>query len=333
MVPEDSSETRDVSMDCRVAEVGEKEAEEILGRAEVHGDMLDQKVFAQAIRQEGLSPKHKIVVDNATTYFFSPSYQLGHSRVAFVAYVEKEGKIAVRSYYRSNSQGVWRYLPDYVGDGMGGVFWYGKGHGEESITLPMVVQKVLSEIAGAETSAKGTERKADIIFTGTTRAIGHGIADYYEEINQIPRKLSGDFYPKDEKTPPEEMRFTKEEAPDFSCLLAEWEQQTKIYGMVKVEVFPSQDKKLKFMFCRDGLGRVWIGGIEDNSEIQSTGLRKSWVNGGDIVTPAYEYSIQAGGFGNPSLENDVYVDMYEGYLKKIPVIQEYIALNSRKELG
>src|SRR3989344_3905887 len=86
------------------------------------------------------------------------------------------------------------------------------------------------------------------------------------------------------------------------------------------------------MFFKDAAGRAWIGGIEDDSETQSTGLKKSWVEGGDLATPAYEYKTgrtdQTGGYGNDKMRNGSYVDMYDNYLKKIPVIQEYLKASS-----
>jgi hypothetical protein len=88
------------------------------------------------------------------------------------------------------------------------------------------------------------------------------------------------------------------------------------------------------MFCRDATGRVWIGSIEDNSEIQSTGLKKSWIEGGDLTTPAFEYKYketdQTGGYGNDKIRNGPYIDMYENYLKKIPVIQEYLKASAAR---
>lgn len=78
------------------------------------------------------------------------------------------------------------------------------------------------------------------------------------------------------------------------------------------------------MFCRDNYGRAWVGGIEDDSEVQSTGLRKSWIEGGDLATPAFEYPEQAGGYENTDLAVHPYVDMFENYLKKIPVIRQYL---------
>jgi hypothetical protein len=53
------------------------------------------------------------------------------------------------------------------------------------------------------------------------------------------------------------------------------------------------------------------------------GVRKKWVKGENLTTPAYEYFTQDGGYGNTSKTNGRYVDMFKNYLSKVPVIQEY----------
>jgi hypothetical protein len=77
------------------------------------------------------------------------------------------------------------------------------------------------------------------------------------------------------------------------------------------------------MFCRDKKNRVWIGGIENDSKTGSTGLKETWVNGGDLTTPALEYVGQTDGYGNLKMSSGEYVDMFTNYLSKIPIIIEY----------
>lgn len=76
------------------------------------------------------------------------------------------------------------------------------------------------------------------------------------------------------------------------------------------------------MFCKDSRNRAWIGGIEKIAETISTGLNEQWVAGGDLTTPAFEYPSQASRYGNSRLMNLGYVDMFNNYMSKIPVIQE-----------
>ncbi len=320
----------------QIETIEDKEAEKILGKVEIHGnDFMGKFLTPEVLKEEGLLPKHKIRIGDSVVWFSSSGYELDEGRVAVVAYVEKQGKVTARSYYRSNSQGVWRYLPDYQMSEDGEIEWYGKGHSEESVTLPVVMQKALSEITRDGMPVLKLKKNPDFIFAGTAQKVGKGGGEYYREIEATPKKLEGGFYAERGKTQPEQIRLAEEQSPDFQKLLTSWEQKTSVYGQISVEVFPSKDGRLKFMFCKDDAGRVWIGGIEDDSEIQSTGLKKSWVEGGDLATPAYEYKTgrtdQTGGYGNDKMRNGPYVDMYENYLKKIPVIQEYLKASSARQ--
>lgn len=314
----------------QIETIEDEEAKKILDKVEIHGDDFMGKFLSiEILKEEGLLPKHKIRIGDSVVWFSSSGYELDEGRVAIVAYVEKEGKLTACSYYRSNSQGVWRYLPDYLMSEGGIIEWYGKGHGEESITLPIVAQQALAEITREGMPILRLKQNPDFIFAGTAQKVGKKDGLYYREIEPTPKKLEGDFYAEQGKTSPDEIRLTEGQSPDFSKLLTSWEQGTSLYGQVIIEVFPSKDGKLKFMFCKDSIGRSWIGGIEDDSEIQTTGLKKSWIEGGDLATPAYEYKTgrtdQTGGYGNDKMEKYPYVDMYENYLKKIPVIHAYEA--------
>jgi hypothetical protein len=313
----------------------EKEAQEVFSKAKINSTaFLGKNLTLDILKQEGLLPKHKIFIENDMFLYPSSAYDLGENRVAVVAYIKKNGKITVNSFYRSNSQGVWRYLPEYKIDEDGEIGSYSKGYGEESITLPIEIQKALSDITKEGMPVLNLKNNPEFVFAGTTheawKTDKKNIA-YYQEVESTPHKLNGDFYLKNKKTTPEQIILTKEESPDFSKKITSWQQKTSLYGEILIEVFPSRDGKLKFMFSRDSMGRVWINGIENNSEIQSTGLRKSWINGGNLTTPAYEYDEMSAGYGNNNLKNGDYVDMYEKYLSKIPVIQEYINFHSTNQ--
>jgi len=333
--PENKEEIKKDPNNFKIETLEETESKEILVRTEIHGDDFNGQLLTKEIlEKEDLIPKYKIGMDNSVNCYLSKGYDIGQGRIAVIAYVEKDGKIKACSYYRSNSQGVWRYLPDYTVNENGKMKWYGKGYGEESLTLPIVTQKALSKIISNLPIIK-TEESPELIFAGTTKKFGKFDADYYEETKEESKKLSNLNYKEERKTPPEQIQLKKEETPDFSTVLANWEEVTSLYGKISIEVFPSKDGILKFMFCKDSVGRVWIGGIEDNSEIQSTGLRKTWIDGGDLSTPAYEYPIQIEEYGNPEVIKVVgrtmYIDAYENYLKKIPIIKEYLKTRVKKD--
>lgn len=302
--------------------VPDTEIQEIFENIEFHGQAYQGKELTlELIKDTGLVPKYKIQQNGVNIFFSSQAYDLGHGRAAVLAYVEKDGKFIPRSYYRSNSQGVWRFLPAYDGE------WFDKGYNEESVTLPFSVQEPLTNLVNEQGLAHITE--PETVFYGTTKPLSEGVSNitYYNEIQRDATKLSGNFYSTNRgvKLPPESLTFTDEsDSPDFSAKTSSWNGTSEMYGNVAYDVYPSQNGKYLYMFCRDDRNRAWIGGIEELAETTSTGLKEKWVVGGDLTTPAFEYSTQASGYGNTAIMNLGYVDMFDKYLSKIPVIQEYL---------
>ena len=74
-----------------------------------------KKLKVNDLKRAGLSPpRHKVEIENATI-LISQIFKIG-ARVAVIGYV-KEGdsdKYIARSYYISQSQGIWEYLPFYA---------------------------------------------------------------------------------------------------------------------------------------------------------------------------------------------------------------------------
>jgi len=314
--------------DIQIEKINNDESKEILRRTKIHGDpFMGEFLTTEILKEEKLGPKYKIKLGDYTVWL-SSAYELGSGRIAVVSYIEKDGEITAYSYYRSDSQGVWRFLPDYTIKENGKIKWVGKGYGEESVTLPIELQKTLSTITKEKIKPK---RNPGFIFAGTAKRFGREFKGYYNEVESSPKKLNGNFYPKyNEKTPPEQMVLADNESPDFSKLITSWEQETALYGKITIEVFPSKDGGLKYMFCSNSSGKIWIGGIQNNSKIQSMGLGETWVDGGDLTTPAFEYKDLAGNFGNDREKIGPYVDMFENYLSNIQVIREYIEIKSKK---
>ena len=58
--------------------------------------------------------------------------------------------------------------------------------------------------------------------------------------------------------------------------------------------------------------------------LTSTGINKPWILAGDLVTPAYEYEALSNNYGDTNDRKGPYVDMFNNYLSKIKVIQEYL---------
>ncbi len=314
-------------------ELKDEELKKIGDNLEIHGgEFLGRELTVDVLKDNGLLPKYGVEFEGVGIYFSLP-YKLVNNRIAFVVYVESGGSFIARSYYRSNSQGLFRYLPKYrlIGEK---VTWFDKGYSEESLNAPLFIQQALSVIIQKEFALQLKEDPY-FIFSGTAHSLFDDVTGtYYRETNGKPFPLDGNFgdvYDENNNLAPEDIKFTvSEDEPDFNVLVTQFTIPTVLYGDVTVEAYLSKNGKFQYMFCKDNLNRVWIGGIEDNSEVTSLGLRKNWVYAGKLTTPAFEYAKQAGIYGNGNLSKGRYVDMYKHYISKIPVIQKYI---SRKQNG
>lgn len=300
-----------------------RESIKLLSRVLMKDSSFKKRLLTtEILLQHGVLPTYKAFVNNAT-YYFSRPFQLTNHRVGIVGFIQNNNVLAPRSYYISNSHVLWRYLPDYEIANSGYINKYGKGYSEESVTLPIVLNKILSYIA--KTSSLlflGNDR--DLVFLGTVTHIP-GKGAFYKEVNPEPYTL---IKKRKIKIPPEQIKIKAGLMPNFSLLLDRWQIYTGIYGLVRAYVFPSENHQLRYLFFQDVLHRVWIGRIERDSLIRTMGLNETWVHGGDLTTPAYEYYDQTGGYGNKQLRKGVYVDMYKNYLCKIPVIDQYIKIRT-----
>lgn len=323
----------------------EHEKESILSATEIHADPYNGKKLTVAeLRSHGLAPKTTFDVDGVK-FAISDPYEI-HDRLAVVAYVQAgNGRFVARSYYRSNSQGIWRLLPAYLTDGQGNVAWFGKDVNETAITAPIAVQKQLADIS-RQTPIKlaGSEES---VFAGLSRDLTSGNpGTMVLNVDRMGQNLgldtdaltkTGLLEPNKNKAKrsPENVILPEQLRPNFLKVISTWTQPTDLYGDITVEVFASMDKTLKYMINRDSKGRVWIGGIENNSKIddKGIGLRRQWINEPDLTTPAYEYKAQAAGYANFNDRNGEYVDMSTNYLNKIPLIIEYKASLAQRKQG
>lgn len=310
---------------------------ELLSRAEVNGDAWVQggktyNLMPDLLEKAGLGPRYELEIGGV---------QIALSRVflvdtheAAIAYINFGDHVKVRGYYRSNSQGMWRYLADYVG-GEGMIAWYGVGFNEESLTLPLKLQKQLNmickkgafKIPGANTAffLGGTARR----FNSKEEykqlvADGRMDSDYYREVNHQPIVDFGVL--STEKHPPESIDVDNGNAPNFHTQLDHYRMETVMYGTVTVRQFASNNDNLRYTVCEIGQGenrRAWVAGIEVNAPITSTGLKADWVSTGDICTPLLEYQTMTGGYGNPAGRTDGYEDMWE-YIRRMPIIKRYL---------
>ncbi|MDD3089415.1 MAG: metallophosphoesterase, partial [Candidatus Omnitrophica bacterium] len=324
------------------------EVSRILANTSVHGDPFNgRRLTVKMLEEKGLSPAIRIVVQGVNVLFSSKAYVLEGGRIAVVAYVEESpGQYVARSYYLSNSQSMWRYLPSYTAEtdpatGRDRLSWYHKGYSEHSLTLPSEIQEALGAMTRVPSNTVMIEKdEAMLVFAGTSRRAAHEYelpedATYVHSVDRTPEKLSDGFFADWQRSKrlvdPEKLDFSgSPQRPDYeNGFLASFKMATDFYGEVTVEVYRSVDGKYKYMLCSIGEGdsrRAWFGGVELSGEISGLGLHGKWVNTGNLTTPLYEYYAVSEGYGTERHSSDRhYVSMWEKYLSRAPAIQEYLA--------
>ena len=289
------------------------------------------------LKQANLEPHHELRMEGYRIGF-SDGFNIG-SHDACLGYVESpDGKVTVRPYYRSNSAGVWRYLPDYKLNDKGDM-WYGKGPSEESCTLPFEFQEKLNYISQQQ-PANLNNILPLFVFAGAAHRIdvtdeeyavmgknGTLPGDFYREVNGSAYYNFGNV--SKQKGPPDGIDVYGEVGPDFDQPVSTTFAVTREYGNTAFKLFPSYDRKLRYTMgeaMEYGERRAWLGGIEmSSSKLTSTGCRAAWISIGDIGTPLHEYRNGYGEeFGSRS-----YVNMWQRYLSRMPFIRRYLDLDNK----
>lgn len=304
--------------------------EHILQSTKIVGRPLNGTALsARHIKKHDLVPYKKIF--EVPEIFVSKPYSLGKEKeVAHLAYIkDSEETYILRSFFFSRSQGVARALKAYkfkIEDGREKPTWNDKGYGEECVNLPIDIQ---CELAALKNSEKVLEIPSpELFFYGTAPEL-QADDTFEKEVQEEPLLLAGNFYGGGSGlTPPENMLFTdKKQEPNFSRVVKNWVMDTAIFGKTTYAAYLSHDGSFTYLFMTSDDGRSWIGCIDNDSPVTSFGVRKRWVSGGDLTTPAFEYLTdtvdQTGGYGNTDISLPPYVDMYKNYLSKIPLIQEF----------
>lgn len=287
------------------------------------------------LKQAGLGPNHEINVENRNI-FLSDVFKIGN-RNAAIAYVQdQDGNFKVRSYYQSNSAGLWRYLPDYVAEEDGYPSWFGKAYGEDSITLPYQIQKTLNainqnspiEIQGIipPIAFFGTAKKYPSKFVYEWLKRQNQLSgDFYQEVSRLPSYNFGKL--SIEKAPPESLIISPSFSPNFLDLISSSSFDSSLYPNATSELYPSYNNKLLYNMCsiqKKDHTEAWISNIETTSPITSTGCHVEWISTGDFGTPLYEYIQQANGYGDLHDSRGSYVNMYPNFLSKTPIIRRYL---------
>lgn len=316
--------------------------EQILSRTVFDGDVWrqngqDYHLGTSNLLNAGLTPAFSITIDKQSIYLSEP-FQLSDNNTAVIAYIPFGDNLKPRSYYRTQTQGIWRYLPDYIRQNDGNGFgWYGEGYSSESITLPIQLQQALSELEESQGVKTITTTNPDFLFAGTTIAY-NSRQDYREALNA--NRMRGDFYREVSSTPvnpeveplsanrrksaPQLLSVNANMAPNFAKTIATFNTYSSLVGPLSAAAYISNDEQYHWLFYSDYRGRAWISDIEAVSPLTSTGCRRDWIIMSDIATPLYEYSTRANGYGDPSDTRRSHTCMWNNYLSKIPLIQEYL---------
>lgn len=272
------------------------------------------------LHSRGLQPKHTVEVDGTRMHVSEP-YSMGQNRVGFVAYVEDpQGKVQVRAFYRSNSQGLWRSASHA---GMNG--WIGKGNGEASTNLPVAAQKHLHALAaGGGRELAGDD--SNTAFYGLLPFGGHEPPAALDAQLQAEQPL-GQFsqpLPSRDYGRPETFRYNSPaDAPAFNKQIDGYSFQHPIHGKVEAHCFESANGNYHYMFYQDSEQRSWLAQIDRaGGELTDWGTRAAPVFHGDLAMPAVEYPSQipegyAGKAGRGG-----YVDA-SAYVHRLPPVADF----------
>lgn len=303
----------------RAIPISERTQEELISSIEIHSD---RGLGVDFLAAEGLLPCFDHQVDGQTVAYFSRVFN-GPKRVAIIAYVPSSSRgIVPRTFYLSNSQGVWRYLPQVAWDG-----WLDKGHDERTLHMPAQFQSTLAGIS-APGMRRARPRDPKAAFLCTTRSEGN-ISSYRAAVEERPVRLQGNFYGKEsyDKVPPRTMHFFEpQQGVNFRTArpINGWQQETSQYGPLTIELFPSDDGKFFYSLARDRRDRNFVTGVETaNQPLNAVGVKRTWVDAGCLTTPLHEYYSQSGEYGVDEPGAGQYVGMHDKYLSQIPFLRSY----------
>lgn len=320
--------------------LSDERSAEILGRAVIEGDAwigggIERSLSVHHLTLAKLVPRFAVRMDDAEIGL-SDCFQVSPGRIAVIAYVPTAVGVKVRTFYQ-NGMDLWRYLPDYTRRADGKIDFYCIGYSSESVTLPVVLQEALARLVARKgvrvlTGAYDPEfLAAGTAYAYDTRqdyqmqwSYGRMRGDYYQEVSADPVNHDFDNNSSNHRKAPYTLSVDYNSSPDFDHPIVSFELELPELGKVKVDGFASNDEQYRWLFCRDSKDRVWIGDVEVMSPLTATGLRRDWAIMGDLMTPLYEPTSQAGIYGDRNDTKGARQCMWNNYLSNIPLIQEYL---------
>jgi hypothetical protein len=162
--------------------ISDDESERILSISSIRASpVLGKSLTINDLIEVGIRPKYQLSLDNRRVFLTGCIFPIEGSHIATTVFVQRhkngEGpeEYAVRTYYRSNSQGgEWRYLPGVLTREERSV-WFSKGHHENSVTAPFELFKALCELRNREgVKYSFPKETSNQLIQGTTHGIrGH----------------------------------------------------------------------------------------------------------------------------------------------------------------
>ncbi len=330
--------------------VDEELRNQLLNRAVIEGDPWRQggqeyRLSVANLVTAGLYPTYEITMDNQVIYL-SNLFELTTEQMAAIAFVPTNAGVKVRGYYRDKDSAIWRYLPDYIRDISGeGIDVYGVGFDERSTILPILLQSGLNQIERRRGIVDLSNTNPDFMFAGTapayaTRqefrdAYGRGLlrGDFYREVSSQPYNADSNslIMQGRKKIAPQLLSVNQESGPDFGNLMVRYSVYSAFAGQMMGEGYESKDYQTAWLFMSDYRGRCYVANIELNTHVTTTGCRRDWLLTTDIMTPLYEVLRLADGYGDTSdTRANNHIGMWENYLSKVPLLQEYEALITKR---
>ncbi len=338
---------------------------DVIRRAEVesreHGyQVFDQSPYPTADRafyaRVGLEPKSTIDLDGVRVHLSDP-YALGGGRIAVVAYVELDGRVFVRSFYRSNSRGVWQVASHHgqmgriamaPGDVRMGLIdsWIGKGKGKgkHSTILPDRLQVALEMRArqGIKTLPDAPELRGRVAGqramdgtpahsarqVTTAEAAFYGALQYLEATayNRGAADHGLAFVHGSQDDPSSLALQDPAMSPDFSQ--AEGPVSVtldpRLYPTpVHRYLVPAKNGRARFTFFTDG-EVVWLGKVENvGSPITSFAVTKDAFDASALLVPPAEYrAMIPGGFEGEAIAGTSYSRVRKEWFDQVPLLRE-----------
>ncbi len=277
-------------------------------------------------RETGLTPAHTLTVGGVTMHLSRP-YDLGAGRIGIVSFIEHGGRVYVRSFYRSNSQGQWHSMSHTDARG-----WYGKGHAEHTTGLPIELQRELARYSASETTL-GLEREiAQRAFYGPAEFVV--ATGFTADVAAPTGRLTADGVPmirhrQRSYADPTAFRFANPGmAPDFTRAESQYTVDLPMYGgEIEASTYLSRDGDLRYLMMRDPRsGRAWLAQVErSRPELGSFGVDRAPIEPGSIDMPLYERPSQFPSrfhSGEPRVGNNEYITAWN-YIRELPFIADF----------